>query len=127
MCCDDSCSDNCCIVFCCCNITSFKNVAKDSLPCPDNTNRFILFWVKYTYIYNDLIYVIIFGGFTVLEIMKHIYNISSCFCPGSQNPRSLGSKLIYITHENLNNLNSMINHHEKKVERFGIGNNWPKI
>ena len=29
-----------------CNITPFKNAAKDSLPCPDNTNKFILFWVK---------------------------------------------------------------------------------
>ena len=45
MCCDDSCSDNCRAVFC--NITPFKNAAKDSLPCPDNTNKFILFWVKY--------------------------------------------------------------------------------
>ena len=33
-----------------CNITPLKNAAKDSLPCPDNTNKFILFWVKYTYI-----------------------------------------------------------------------------
>ena len=30
-----------------CYITPFKNAAKDSLPCPDNTNKFILFWVKY--------------------------------------------------------------------------------
>ena len=30
-----------------CNITPLKNAAKDSLPCPDNTNKFILFWVKY--------------------------------------------------------------------------------
>ena len=44
MCCDDSCSDTCRVVFC--NITPFKNAAKDSLPCPDNTNKFILFWVK---------------------------------------------------------------------------------
>ena len=29
-----------------CNITPLKNAAKDSLPCPDNTNKFILFWVK---------------------------------------------------------------------------------
>ena len=34
-----------------CNITPLKNAAKDSLPCPDNTNKFILFWVKYIYIY----------------------------------------------------------------------------
>ena len=32
-----------------CNITPFKNAAKDSLPCPDNTNKFILFWVKSNY------------------------------------------------------------------------------
>ena len=31
-----------------CNITPLKNAAKDSLPCPDNTNKFILFWVKFT-------------------------------------------------------------------------------
>ena len=30
-----------------CNITPLKNAAKDSLPCPDNTNKFILFWVKF--------------------------------------------------------------------------------
>ena len=30
-------------LFFCCNITPFKNAAKDSLPCPDNTNKFILF------------------------------------------------------------------------------------
>ena len=30
-----------------CNITSFKNAAKDSLPCPDNINKFLLFWGKY--------------------------------------------------------------------------------
>ena len=29
------------------NITSFKNAAKESPACPDNTNKFILFWVKY--------------------------------------------------------------------------------
>ena len=49
MCCDDSCSDNCRVFFFC-NITPFKNTAKDSLPCPDNTNKFILFWVKCNYI-----------------------------------------------------------------------------
>ena len=26
-----------------CNITPFKNAAKDSFPCPDNTNKFIFF------------------------------------------------------------------------------------
>ena len=26
-----------------CNITPFKNAAKDSLPCPNNTNKFISF------------------------------------------------------------------------------------
>ena len=39
--------------FCCCYITPFKNAAKDSLPCPDNTNKFILFWVKYYIIKID--------------------------------------------------------------------------
>ena len=34
-----------------CNITPFKNAEKDSLPCLDNTNKFILFWEKYI-IYN---------------------------------------------------------------------------
>ena len=34
-----------------CNITPFKNAAKDSLPCPDNTNKFILFWVKFKYMF----------------------------------------------------------------------------
>ena len=34
-----------------CNITPLKNAAKDSLPCPDNTNKFILFWVKSIYMY----------------------------------------------------------------------------
>ena len=33
-----------------CNITPLKNAAKDSLPCPDNTNKFILFWVKFVYL-----------------------------------------------------------------------------
>ena len=33
-----------------CNITPLKNAAKDSLPCPDNTNKFILFWVKYIHL-----------------------------------------------------------------------------
>ena len=42
--CDDCCSDTCRVVFC--YITLFKNAAKESLPCPDNTNKFILFWVK---------------------------------------------------------------------------------
>ena len=41
----DCCSDICFVVFC--NITPFNNVAKDSLPCADNTNKLILFWVKY--------------------------------------------------------------------------------
>ena len=36
-----------------CNITPLKNAAKDSLPCPDNTNKFILFWVKWTVINNQ--------------------------------------------------------------------------
>ena len=27
-----------------------RSIAKDSLPCPDNTNKFILFWGKYIYI-----------------------------------------------------------------------------
>ena len=39
-----------------CNITPFKNAAKDSLPCSDNTNKFILFWVKYNiYIIHSLL------------------------------------------------------------------------
>ena len=42
-----------------CNITPLKDAAKDSLPCPDNTNKFILFWVKYIYIY---IYIYMEGG-----------------------------------------------------------------
>ena len=50
MCCDDCCRDQC-RVFCCCYITPFKNAAKDSLPCPDNTNKFILFCGKYRYIW----------------------------------------------------------------------------
>ena len=54
MCCDDSCSDNCRVFCFVCNITSFKNAAKDSLPCPDNTNKFILFWVKCLYIINNI-------------------------------------------------------------------------
>ena len=54
MCCDDCCSDYCRVF--CCNITPFKNAAKDSLPCPDNTNKFILFWGKYYYIYIYLYY-----------------------------------------------------------------------
>ena len=29
------------------NITSFKNAAKESPACPDNINKFILFWGKY--------------------------------------------------------------------------------
>ena len=29
------------------NITPFENTAKDSLPCHNNTNKFILFWGKY--------------------------------------------------------------------------------
>ena len=56
MCCDDSCSDHCRVVFC--NITPFKNAAKDSLPCPDNTNKFILFRGKYyIYIYQGHLFV----------------------------------------------------------------------
>ena len=38
------------------NITSFKNAAKESPACPDNINKFILFWGKYhcfsVYIYE---------------------------------------------------------------------------
>ena len=48
-----------------CNITPLKNAAKDSLPCPDNTNKFILFWVKYICIYISLLtsnFVYIGGG-----------------------------------------------------------------
>ena len=29
------------------NITSFKNAAKESPACPDNINKFFLFWGKY--------------------------------------------------------------------------------
>ena len=46
MCCDDSCNDHCRVVFFY-NITSFKNAAKESPACPDNINKFILFWGKY--------------------------------------------------------------------------------
>ena len=46
-----------------CNITPLKNAAKDSLPCPDNTNKFILFWVKYRYRYIGIYRYRHFGHF----------------------------------------------------------------
>ena len=63
MCCDDSCSDNCRVVFC--YVTPFKNAAKDSLPCPDNTNKFILFWIKLGHIF-------------IIEINSSEEGVSSC-------------------------------------------------
>ena len=33
------------------NITSFKNAAKESPACPDNINKFVLFWGIYIYIW----------------------------------------------------------------------------
>ena len=64
MCCDDSCSDTCRVVFC--NITPFKNAPKDSLLCPDNTNKFILFWVKL------IIYIYLF--IYLLPFYRHLDN-----------------------------------------------------
>ena len=40
-----------------CNITPFKNAAKDSLPCPDNTNKFtnFIYILNAVYTLNEMI------------------------------------------------------------------------
>ena len=49
------------------NITSFKNAAKESPACPDNINKFILFWGK-LYIYSSIYIVVVYKVLSILYI-----------------------------------------------------------
>ena len=74
----DCCSDHCRVVFG--NITPFKNAAKDSLSCPDNTNKFILFWGNITVfpcpmsIYK-FIFILSRNPFDQSDIVLYIYDL----------------------------------------------------
>ena len=94
-----------------CNITPFKNAAKDSLPCPDNTNKFILFWVKYRYIYISIVYKVLsiyrvlpgFREFAVFEKSKRFFYIFFGWVlhRGGQGPGKGPNIIIYIISESL--------------------------